>query len=201
MSPERGVLQLAQCACLNAIWDLWAKVLHKPLWKLIVDMTPEELVSVVPFKYIEDAITKEEAIELLRGVEAGTKERENMALLNKAIIGYSTSVGGLGTSDEEIEELVKHALSQGFNRFKLRLGLGVERDRQRISLIRRLVGPAADILTDANEQWGVNEAIPYMLQLADLKPTFIEEPTSPDDVLGHKAVHDALLPHGIKIAT
>jgi L-galactonate dehydratase len=146
MSPERGVLQLATAACLNAIWDMWAKVLKKPLWKLVVDLTPEELVATVPFQYIDDAITPQEAIEMLRAIDSGVGEREKIARDDRAIPGYSTSVGGLGTTDEQIEVLLKMAMDEGFHRFKLRLGLGIEKDRKRLAIIRRIAGPDAEIL-------------------------------------------------------
>lgn len=125
MSPERGVLQLATCAVLNAIWDLWAKVEGKPLWKLVVDMTPEQYVSCIDFRYITDAITRDEAIALLRSREEGVEEREKIALAHRAVPGYSTSVGGLGTTNEEVQQLLKLALNDGFTRFKV----GSERSR------------------------------------------------------------------------
>ncbi|GFZ46521.1 L-galactonate dehydratase [Saitozyma sp. JCM 24511] len=201
MSPERGVMQLAACACLNAIWDLWCKVLGKPLWKLVTDMSPEEFVGVIDFRYITDMITPAEAMQLLRAAEPGMQARKETAVANRAVVGYSTSVGGLGTPDEEVEGLLRSAMAEGFNRFKLRLGLGVERDRKRLEIIRSIAGPDAEIYVDANEQWDVPTALAYLPQLADYKPRFIEEPTSPDDILGHKRVRDALKQYGIGVAT
>jgi L-galactonate dehydratase len=146
-------------------------------------------------------ITPAEAIQLLRSAEPGTQARLDTALENRAVVGYSTSVGGLGTPDEEVERLLRSAMAEGFNRFKLRLGLGVERDRKRLGIIRSIAGPDAEIYVDANEQWDVPTALAYLPQLADFKPRFIEEPTSPDDILGHKRVRDALKQCGIGVAT
>lgn len=146
-------------------------------------------------------ITPAEAIQLLRAAEPGMQTRKETAVANRAVVGYSTSVGGLGTPDEEVEGLLRSAMAEGFNRFKLRLGLGVDRDRQRLEIIRSIAGPDAEIYVDANEQWDVPTALAYLPQLADYKPRFIEEPTSPDDILGHKRVRDALKQYGIGVAT
>ncbi|RXK34842.1 hypothetical protein M231_07904 [Tremella mesenterica] len=201
MSPERGVMQLATCAVLNAIWDLWAKSEKKPLWRLVCDMTPKEYVQCIDFRYLTDAITPEEAIALLQRASKGREEREKVVKESRAVPGYSTSIGGLGTSDEGVEELLTLAVEQGFTRFKLRLGLGVERDKKRLAIIRRIAGWDATIFTDANEQWDVPTAVWYLPQLAEFKPVFIEEPTSPDDILGHAKVRAALKEYNIGVAT
>lgn len=201
MSPERGVLQLAVCAILNSLWDLWAKAEGKPLWKLICDFTPEEFVRCIDFRYITDAVTREQALEMLQNREATKQERMKLALESQAVPAYNTSAGWLGHSDETVRKLLQDAADQGFKHFKLKVGLGIENDRKRLGLVREVVGEDAVLLTDVNQLWDVDEAIEYMPKLADLKLLFIEEPTAPDDVLGHAKIKKALKPHGIGVAT
>jgi L-galactonate dehydratase len=201
MSPERGALQLAVCAVLNAIWDLWAKAEQKPLWKLVCDMTPEQFVSCIDFRYLTDVLTPEQALEMLRKLEPTKKERIQLALGNKAVPAYNTSAGWLGHSDETVRKLVREAASQGFKHFKLKAGLGLETDRKRLSLVRGAVGEDGILMIDVNQLWDVDEAIEYVKKLADLKLWFIEEPTSPDDVLGHARIRSALKPWGVGVAT
>ncbi|RSH90476.1 hypothetical protein EHS25_001081 [Saitozyma podzolica] len=201
MSPERGVMQLAANAVLNALWDLWAKVEGKPLWRLVADFTPEEFVKCIDFRYLTDAITPEEAIQMLKAQEADKKERLELALKNEAVPGYNTSIGWLGLSDEKVTENLQKALDEGFKHFKLKVGLGLEADRRRLGLVRKVAGPDAVIMTDVNQLWDVDEAIEYMPKLADFNLFFIEEPTSPDDILGHAKIRKALKPHGIGVAT
>lgn len=196
MSPERGVLQLAVCAVLNAIWDLWAKCERKPLWKLVCDLTPEQFVSCIDFRYLTDVLTPEQALEMLRKLEPTKNDRIKLALDNKAVPAYNTSVGWLGHSDDTVRKLLKDAANQGFRHFKLKAGLGLETDRKRLSLVREAAGDDAVIMVDVNQLWDVDEAIEYMKQLADMKLWFIEEPTSPDDVLGHAKIREALKPYG-----
>ncbi|RXK40268.1 hypothetical protein M231_02382 [Tremella mesenterica] len=201
MSPERGVMQLACNAILNALWDLWAKSEGKPLWRLVVDFTPEEFVRCIDFRYLSDVITPESAIELLKSMEPGKKERLEKALKNQAVPGYNTSVGWLGFSDEEVEAKLRQALDAGFKHFKLKVGLGLESDRRRLGMIRKVAGDKAILMTDVNQLWDVDQAIEYMPHLADLGLWFIEEPTSPDDILGHAKIRKALKPYGIGVAT
>lgn len=163
MSPERGVMQLATCAILNALWDLWAKAEGKPLWRLVADMTPEQFVRCIDFRYITDEVTPEQAVQMLKEKESGKRERLQMALDNKAVPGYNTSVGWLGYSkstaggnaraaklklsaDEQVTELLNQAKAEGFNHFKIKVGLGLEQDRRRLSLIRKVAGPDAVIM-------------------------------------------------------
>ncbi|GMK54053.1 hypothetical protein CspeluHIS016_0106390 [Cutaneotrichosporon spelunceum] len=200
MSPERGVMQLASNAILNALWDMWAKVEGKPLWRLVAEMTPEQLVGVIDFRYITDELTPEQALAFLKEKEKGKAERLALALQNLAVPGYNTSVGWLGLSDAEVEAGLRKAVDAGFKHFKLKVGQGLEVDRKRLGMVRR-ISPDAVIMTDVNQLWDVDYAIEYMPKLADLGLWFIEEPTSPDDILGHARIRAALKPHGIGVAT
>jgi len=169
MSPERGVLQLATCAVLNAVWDMWAKAEGKPLWRLVADFTPEEFVRTIDFRYLTDVLTKEQALQMLRDQEAGKAERIKTALQNKAVPAYNTSAGWLGQSDEKVKALITSAAKQGFRHFKLKVGLGIEADRKRLGLVRETLGDDAVLMADVNQLWDVDEAIEYMKHLADLK--------------------------------
>jgi L-galactonate dehydratase len=201
MSPERGVIQLATCAVLNAVWDLWAKAEGKPLWTLVSDFTPEEFIRCIDFRYLTDVFTPEQALDMLKAKAANKQSRIDLALANKAVPAYNTSVGWLGHSDEKVRDLLASARAQGFKHFKLKAGLGLETDRKRLGLVREVGGEDAVLMVDVNQIWDVDEAIEYMKQLADLKLWFIEEPTSPDDILGHAKIRAALKPYGIGVAT
>ena len=201
MSPERGVLQLATCAVLNALWDLWSKKEQKPLWKLVCDFTPEEFIRCIDFRYLTDVLTPEQGLKMLQELQPTREDRIKIAMDDKAVPAYNTSAGWLGHSDDEIRNLLQAATMQGFKYFKLKAGLGLEADRKRLSLVREAVGPEAVIMVDVNQIWDVDEAIEYMKQLADLKLWFVEEPTSPDDILGHAKIRAALKPYGIGVAT
>lgn len=159
---QRGVMQLASNAILNAIWDLWAKVEGKPLWKLVSDFTPEQLISVIDFRYITDELTPEQALAMLKKNEAGKKERLELALKDQAVPGYSTSIGWLGLSDAEVEEGLKKAMDAGFHHFKLKVGLGLETDRKRLGMVRKIVGEKAVIMTDVNQLWDVDVSTPQL---------------------------------------
>lgn len=169
MSPERGVLQLATCAVLNALWDLWAKKEGKPLWKLVSDLTPEEFVRCIDFRYLTDVITPESALQMLKDVAVNKSERMELALENRAVPAYNTSAGWLGHSDDKVRQLLLDATKQGFRHFKLKAGLGLETDRRRLGFVREVVGDSAVLMVDVNQLWDVDEAIAYMKQLADLK--------------------------------
>ncbi|KAI1121212.1 enolase C-terminal domain-like protein [Nemania abortiva] len=201
MSPERGILQLATCAVLNAIWDLWAKSQKKPLWQLVTDFTPEEFVRAIDFRYVSDVITPDQALQMLAKLGKTKPERLQLALENKAVPAYNTSAGWLGHSDDKVRELLSDAMKQGFRHFKLKAGLGLEADRKRLGLVREAVGDEGILMVDVNQIWDVDEAIAYMRNLADMKLWFIEEPTSPDDILGHAKIRKALKPYGIGVAT
>jgi L-galactonate dehydratase len=197
------VIHLALGAVVNAIWDLWAKALGKPVWRIVSEMSPEEFVRCIDFRYITDAITPEEAVQLLRDAEAGKAQRMEEALNSRAVPAYTTSAGWLGYGEEKMKALLRETLQNGYKHFKLKVGGSVEADRRRIALARDIIGydKGNVLMVDANQVWSVPEAIEYMKQLAEFKPWFIEEPTSPDDIMGHKAVRDALRPYGIGVAT
>lgn len=203
IGPEKGVIHLALGAVVNAVWDLWAKVLGKPVWRIVADMKPEEFVRCIDFRYITDAITPEEAVELLKKQEPGKAKRLAEAEQSRAVPAYTTSAGWLGYGEDKMKSLLRETLDQGYRHFKLKVGGSVEEDRRRLSIARDVIGydKGNILMVDANQVWSVPEAISYMEKLADFKPWFIEEPTSPDDILGHKAVRDALKPHGIGVAT
>ncbi|KAJ5520823.1 mandelate racemase/muconate lactonizing enzyme family protein [Penicillium fimorum] len=201
IGPEKGVSHMGLSACINALWDMWARHVQKPVWKLVADMTPAEFVRCVDFRYIEDAITPEEAIALLEGVESGKSKRLADADRNVAVPAYSTQAGWLGFSDERMEKLLRGMIDEGFEKFKLKVGGNLQDDRRRCKIARDIIGPDRSLMLDANQVWGVGEAIDWMLQLKEFNPEFIEEPTSPDDILGHAAIRKALKPHGIGVAT
>ncbi|KAL2114248.1 hypothetical protein VUR80DRAFT_10035 [Thermomyces stellatus] len=203
IGPEKGVIHLALGAVVNALWDLWAKVLGKPVWRIICDMSPEEFVRCIDFRYITDAITPEEAVQLLKEAEPGKAARMEEALNSKAVPAYTTSAGWLGYGEEKMKSLLRETLDQGYRHFKLKVGGSVEEDKKRLSIAREIIGfdKGNILMVDANQIWSVPEAIDYMKQLAEFKPWFIEEPTSPDDIAGHRAVRDALKPYGIGVAT
>jgi L-galactonate dehydratase len=169
MSPERGVLQLAACAILNAIWDLWAKTEGKPLWRLVSDFTPEEFVRCIDFRYITDVLTPDQALVMLQHQAETKSERIMTALKNKAVPAYNTSIGWLGLSDDQVRARLKEAVDQGFKHFKVKAAQGVEADRKRLSLVREIAGDEAVLMVDVNQIWDVDEAIEYMKQLSDLK--------------------------------
>ncbi|HEX6625356.1 MAG TPA: L-fuconate dehydratase [Pyrinomonadaceae bacterium] len=196
LGPEKGVVHLATAAVVNAVWDLYAKAEGAPLWKLLVDMTPEQTVACVPFRYITDALTREEALELLRRQEATRGERE-AEMREHGYPAYTTSAGWLGYSDEKIRRVVREALRAGWTHFKMKVGRSLEEDVRRAGLIREEIGWQRTLMVDANQVWDVPRAIEWMKELAPFKPLWIEEPTSPDDVLGHAAIARAVAPVGV----
>ncbi|XP_067140088.1 mitochondrial enolase superfamily member 1-like [Centruroides vittatus] len=200
IGPEKGVIHLATAAIVNALWDLWAKIEEKPLWKLLVDMEPEKLVSTIDFRYITDVITKEEAIVMLKAQYDSRKQREEY-LSKVGYPAYTTSVGWLGYSDEKVRKLCKEAMDNGFTKFKLKVGVDINDDKRRLTLMRNLIGPNNTLMVDANQCWDVNEAINWMKQLKEFNLLWIEEPTSPDDILGHATIAKALNPLKIGVAT
>ncbi|XP_063226923.1 mitochondrial enolase superfamily member 1-like isoform X1 [Bacillus rossius redtenbacheri] len=200
IGPEKGVVHLATAAIVNALWDLWARLEHKPLWKLLVDLEPEQLVSAIDFRYISDVVTKEEAIEMLKAKKAGKEKREEEIRVT-GYPAYTTQVGWLGYSTEKVRQLCHEYLAAGFTSFKVKVGQNLEDDRKRCRIVREVIGYDKKMMVDANQTWDVAEAIEWMKQLAEFKPVWIEEPTSPDDVLGHLAIGKALKPLGIGIAT
>ncbi len=196
VGPEKGVIHLATAAVVNAVWDLWAKIEGKPLWRLLADMTPEQLVSCIDFRYIEDAITPAEAIALLRGRADGRASRE-AEMRRDGYPAYTTSAGWLGYPDGEIRRLCREGVVAGWNHFKIKVGADLADDVRRAALVRREIGPGRKLMLDANQRWGVDEAIAWTRELARFDPWWIEEPTSPDDVLGHAAIARGVAPIGV----
>lgn len=203
VGPEKGVIHLALGAVVNAVWDLWAKSLGKPVWRIVVDMTPQEFVNCIDFRYITDAITPDEAVSLLEAEVPGKALRLADALNSRAVPAYATSAGWLGYGEDKMRALLTETLAKGYRHFKVKVGADLEQDKRRLSVARDVIGYDTGniLMVDANQVWSVPEAIAYMTELAPFKPWFIEEPTSPDDILGHKAVRDALRPLGIGVAT
>ncbi|KAJ6217609.1 hypothetical protein RDWZM_008766 [Blomia tropicalis] len=200
IGPEKGALHMATGAIVNAIWDAIAKIECKPLWKLLVDMEPEQLVDVIDFHYITDALTKDEALEMLRQNRKFRSERETV-LRESGFPAYTTGVGWVGYDEEKRRKLCREALAAGYKRFKAKVGTTIEEDRKRLQIIREEIGNECLLMVDANQKWEVNEAIETMSKLTQFNLLWIEEPTSPDDILGHAAISRALAPHGIGVAT
>jgi L-fuconate dehydratase len=196
VGPEKGIIHLATAAIVNAMWDLYAKLERKPLWKLLVDMSPEQIVSCIPFSYITDALTPEEALEILRGNESTKKEREQQ-MRECGYPAYTTSAGWLGYSDEKMRMLVREGLDQGWTHFKMKVGRNLNDDLRRARIIREEIGWERKLMMDANQVWDVSEAIRWMKELSAFRPHWIEEPTSPDDVLGHAKIARAIEPIGV----
>ena len=196
VGPEKGVIHLATAALVNAVWDLYAKAEGKPLWKLLCDMSPEELVSCVDFRYITDAITPEEAVEMLRRNEEGKAGRER-EMREVGFPAYTTSAGWLGYSDEKVRGLCREGLAEGWEHFKIKVGADLEDDIRRAGIIREEIGLERHLMLDANQVWDVGEAIQNMQSLSRFDPYWIEEPTSPDDVLGHAEIARAVAPVGV----
>jgi L-fuconate dehydratase len=198
LGPEKGVIHLAAGAVVNAVWDLWAKVEGKPLYRLLADLDPEQLVGAIDFRYIEDALSESEALALLRGMRAGREERL-AEIIESGYPAYTTSAGWLGYDDAKITRLVAEAVAAGFTRVKMKVGQDVASDARRARLIRESLGPDGRLMMDANQYWGVDEAIAAMRVLGEYDPWWIEEPTSPDDVLGHARIRREIAP--IRVAT
>jgi L-fuconate dehydratase len=196
LGPEKGVVHLATAAVVNALWDLQAKAVGKPLWRLLVDMPSEEIVSAIDFRYISDVLPPGEAFEMLQTMEAGREERIN-SLVGKGYPAYTTSVGWMGYEEEKVGKLCRDALAAGFREFKVKVGGEPETDRRRVESVRREIGDDAVLMLDANQVWDVDEAIERMKPLAVYRPLWIEEPTSPDDVLGHARIQEAIAPVGV----
>jgi L-fuconate dehydratase len=198
LGPEKGVIHLATAAVVNAVWDLYAKLEGKPLWKLLADMSPEQLVACIDFRYIEDALTPDEALEILRRNE-GTKAEREAILLAEGFPAYTTSAGWLGYSEASLPERAREALAAGFTHLKLKVGGDLTTDLRRAKIVRESIGAEPRISLDANQAWGIEQAIDAIQTLAEVDPWWIEEPTSPDDVLGHRRIRDAVAP--LRIAT
>ena len=198
LGPEKGVMQMAIGAVVNAVWDLAGKRAGKPVWQLLAEAEPEWLVAQIDFRYIEDALTPAEALELLRAGRVGSAERTRV-LLDQGYPAYTTSPGWLGYSDEKLTRLAKQAVAEGFTQLKLKVGADLQDDIRRFRAARAAVGTELRIAIDANQRWNVQEAIDWVKALDEFEPYWIEEPTSPDDVLGHASIRRGVTP--IKVAT
>jgi L-fuconate dehydratase len=198
IGPDKGAIHLATGAVVNAVWDLLAKQAGKPVWRLVADMSPEEIVDIIDFRYLTDAITRDEALEMLKRAESGKAER--IARLEQSGYPcYTTSAGWLGYPDDKLRRLCREAVDAGYNHVKLKVGRDLEDDIRRLRIAREELGPDRVLMIDANQVWEVGEAIEWMGELAFAKPFFIEEPTSPDDIAGHKRIREAIAP--VRVAT
>ena len=198
LGPEKGILHMATGALLNAIWDLWAKRERKPMWKHLVDLSPEQLVSTIDFSYITDVLTAEEAVEMLLSRRTGLDTRE-AEMRASGYPAYTTSTGWLGYPDDKVRRLCREAIGQGWTAFKMKVGRQLDDNIRRAAIMREELGPDRRLMMDANQCWDVDEAIVQMKALARFDPWWIEEPTSPDDVLGHARIARTIAP--IPVAT
>jgi L-fuconate dehydratase len=196
IGPEKGAIHLATAAIVNAVWDLWAKVERKPVWKLVCDLTPEQFAACIDFRYLSDALTRDEAIEiLLRNVP--TRAAREAEIVASGYPAYITSAGWMGYPDEQVRRLCRESLAAGWARFKMKVGRDTEENVRRAALMRAEIGDDAALMMDANQAWDVGEAIEHMRALARFNPMWIEEPTFPDDILGHAAIRRAISPIGV----
>ncbi|GHA32497.1 L-fuconate dehydratase [Devosia pacifica] len=198
IGPDKGAIHLATGAVVNAAWDLLAKHAGKPVWRLVSEMSPEQLVRCIDFRYITDAVTPEEALAIFERAEEGKAERIGI-LEAEGYPSYTTSAGWLGYSNEKLARLAREAVEAGFTHLKLKVGRDRDDDIRRLSIVRDIIGPDRLLMIDANQVWEVDEAIDWVGALAPYQPYFIEEPTSPDDVAGHRKIREAIAP--IRVAT
>ncbi|KAL1116339.1 hypothetical protein AAG570_005834 [Ranatra chinensis] len=201
IGPEKGVIHLATAAIVNALWDLWAKLEGKPLWRLLVEIPPEVLISTIDFTYISDVLSKDEALAMLKVGDNDQKEVRVQELLKSGYPAYTTQAGWLGYSAEKRKDLCLKFLKKGFKGFKIKVGQDLEDDKARCQQVRDVIGYDNDLMVDANQKWDVPEAIAWMKELAVFKPLWIEEPTSPDDIIGHSKIAQELKAYGIGVAT
>ncbi|WP_428029400.1 L-fuconate dehydratase [Ancylobacter sp.] len=198
IGPEKGAMHLATGAVVNAFWDLLAKQAGKPVWRLVADLSPAEIADIVDYRYLTDVLDRDEALAILQRAEAGkaariaTLEREGYAC-------YTTSAGWLGYDDEKLRRLCREAIDAGFNHVKMKVGRDLDDDIRRLTIAREVIGPDRHLMIDANQVWEVGQAIDWVGKLAFANPFFIEEPTSPDDVAGHRKIREAIAP--VKVAT
>ena len=193
-----GVFRMAAGGLINGLWDLWAKVEQKPLWELLTNLEPEKIIQCINWRYLQDAITPDEALKILKSTRADIEHRKQQ-YQTQGPAAYSTS-GWLGLTDAQISDHINQLKKKGFRHFKAKVGTNLEDDLQRLTFLRTLIGDDAHLMTDANQIWGVDEAIEWMLQRTDTRPFWIEEPTARDDVLGFIKIREALRPHGIGVA-
>jgi L-fuconate dehydratase len=198
IGPDKGAMHLGTGAVVNAAWDLMAKPAGKPVWRLVADLTPEQLVDIIDFRYLTDAITPEQALEIFRKAEPGKRERVAELEAN-GYPCYTTSAGWLGYPNDKLTRLAQEAVDQGFTHIKMKVGRDLDDDIRRLEIVRRIMGPDRKLMIDANQVWEVDQAIEWVRELKPFNPYFIEEPTSPDDVEGHRKIREAVAP--VKVAT
>jgi L-fuconate dehydratase len=196
LGPDKGVIHLALAAVMNAVWDLAARSAGVPLWRLLAEMSPEQLVDAADLRYLSDALTRDEAIAILAEL-APTRAKRIAELTESGYPCYTTSAGWLGYSDEKLRRLCQEAVDAGYRHVKLKVGADLDEDIRRLSIAREVIGPDAALMIDANQVWDVPQAIEWVNALAQFNPLWIEEPTSPDDILGHAAIRKAVAPIGV----
>jgi L-fuconate dehydratase len=197
LGPEKGVVHLAMAAVMNAVWDMAARRAGVPLWQLLVEMSPEELVDAADLRYLSDALTRDEALEILRAGQPHRQQRIGELQMRGGYPCYTTSAGWLGYSDDKLRALLHEAVADGYRHFKLKVGQDLDEDRRRLRIAREVIGWDAELMIDANQVWDVPQAINWINALAEFRPLWIEEPTSPDDVLGHAAIRRGVAPIGV----
>lgn len=198
LGPEKGVIHMAAGGIMNAVWDLWARSVGKPVWRLLADMTPEQFVDCLDFRYVSDALTRDDALEIV-GQNQATKEQRIRELEQNGYPAYTTSAGWLGYSDEKLQRLCREAVNAGFKHIKIKVGESVADDVRRCKIARETIGSDVKLMIDANQAWEVDQAIEWMQHLMPFSPWFIEEPTSPDDVYGHKKIRENI--GDVRVAT
>ena len=198
IGPDKGAMHLATGAVVNAFWDLLAKQQGKPVWQLVSELSAEEIADIVDFRYLTDVLTRDEAVAILKKAEAGKAERI-ATLKQEGYACYTTSAGWLGYPEEKLRRLCQEAVDAGFNHVKMKVGRDLEDDIRRLTIAREVIGPDRYLMIDANQVWEVDQAIDWVKKLAFANPFFIEEPTSPDDVAGHRKIRQAIQP--VKVAT
>ena len=198
IGPDKGAMHLATGAVVNAVWDLLAKQAGKPVWQLVADMSPEQIADIVDYRYLTDVLTRDDALAILKKAETGKAERVEI-LKQEGYACYTTSAGWLGYGDEKLRRLCQEAIDAGFNHVKMKVGRDLEDDIRRLTIAREVIGPDRYLMIDANQVWEVDQAIEWVNKLAFAKPFFIEEPTSPDDIEGHRKIRQAI--GSVKVAT
>ncbi|MDY6961132.1 MAG: enolase C-terminal domain-like protein, partial [Pseudomonadota bacterium] len=198
IGPDKGAMHLATGAVVNAFWDLLAKQQGKPVWQLVAELSPEEIADIVDFRYLTDVLTRDEAVAILKKAEVGKAERI-ATLQREGYACYTTSAGWLGYPEEKLRRLCQEAVDAGFNHVKMKVGRDLEDDIRRLTIAREVIGPDRYLMIDANQVWEVDQAIDWVKKLSFANPFFIEEPTSPDDVAGHRKIRQAIGP--VKVAT
>ncbi|KAA3510564.1 L-fuconate dehydratase [Agrobacterium rosae] len=198
IGPDKGAMHLATGAVVNAVWDLLAKQAGKPVWQLVADMSPEQIADIVDYRYLTDVLTRDDALAILKKAEAGKAERIEI-LKKEGYACYTTSAGWLGYGDEKLRRLCQEAIDAGFNHVKMKVGRDLEDDIRRLTIAREVIGPDRYLMIDANQVWEVDQAIEWVNKLAFANPFFIEEPTSPDDIAGHRKIREAI--GSVKVAT